>query len=722
MNSHDSEQTRRASGGPNPEIERYLVESTSGLSGDRELQLDVQAELQSHIDERVDELVEAGRPADEADAEALRAMGDLTELAPALLEGNARRLSVRARARQLVRFALPVAALLVLLLCRDLAPYQAVDVLRMLNGFAAGEEWGGGTSPSETRFTEQERLILYGDRDRPVGEQQRALWESEPDSPVYYGNHILDLASHYEEIGPTPEARLATLERELEHAEGLDPDNALYGLLLAAKMLDMAVDVDDEGTGMAVKNEAQLTAGLAELERALALPEMRRPQIAMAGERLRILGPPERMGELMERLATLVGIKLPEITDFRQLARIAGLAGERVAKRDGLDAARPLQEIGERLAKELNDGAFSLVEMLVVAAIVKESGERAARVHEAYGDAETATAIRARTERLLAPKARWDAEREDPKNGDGEFAMKYASSSLVHTLMPAIGAFPPRESYRPLRMLDYTVAEQILTCFILLFAFIITIGCALVALRRRFGARGDAIPILLLPSARFSLNVLAIALVVPLALRLLYLNLPLVGARDWFAFLMPQRLGIEGLLFGLSMLVLISLLIRDFVRRRCCELRIEAPAPAPAWHRKALIGMALVGAGSLMVPVPYLPHAAGGPAKVAMALLLLGLLLAACVAFWRGMFGDAKLGLYYGSFARSALPFFCAAIIIIGALARPLLLQREARLLANDTLMPTQTDGPGLSSTIEQNLAERLRDEFAAALSAERNP
>ncbi|MFT5129461.1 MAG: hypothetical protein ACI8W8_003083 [Rhodothermales bacterium] len=709
----------------NADIQRYLTESTTGLAGDRELQLDIQAELQSHLDERIDGLLQDGRSQEEAADEALRAMGELTELAPALLDGNARRLSTRARLRQALRVALPVAALLTLFFCSDLLPLSAIDNLNMLNGN------GGGSWPPDTaNLSEHERLILHGDPDRPSHEQQRAIWEAEPDNPVYYGNYIMQLAGYYEELAPTPEGRLAFFRREIARAESLDPDNAIYGLMLAARILDQAVEIDARGHGdkatvsMTVKDETQLEAGLAELQRSLALPGLGRRQIDILSERMRILGQPTRMVEQIQIIAMSASIRLPEVMDFRNLARISGLAGERVAEREGLAAAQPLLDIGERLARRLNDHGFCLIDALVVGAILEDCGRRAERVHAKHGDASAAAAIRARTERLIAPKTRWDARRkgETPEQREGEKTMHFAGSILTQMLMPAIGEYPAPEAYREGRLLDYTVAEQVAASILMLIGFVLVIGCALVALRRRFGARGDAIPILLLPTGRFTLRVLAIAIGLPLLLQAIYVRLPGVGARDYAVSLVPVRFGMELTLVGGAIVVLITLLIRDFVRRRCCELRIEAPAPAPAWHRKALIGMALVGAGSLMVPVPYLPHAAGGPAKVAMALLLLGLLLAACVAFWRGMFGDAKLGLYYGSFARSALPFFCAAIIIIGALARPLLLQREARLLANDTLMPTQTDGPGLSSTIEQNLAERLRDEFAAALSAERNP
>jgi hypothetical protein len=60
------------------------------------------------------------------------------------------------------------------------------------------------------------------------------------------------------------------------------------------------------------------------------------------------------------------------------------------------------------------------------------------------------------------------------------------------------------------------------------------------------------------------------------------------------------------------------------------------------------------------------------------------------------------------------LPFFWVAITVSACW-----LQREVRFLANDTLIPTQTDAPRWSK-IEQDLAEWLRTVFSAALSVEK--
>jgi hypothetical protein len=65
------------------------------------------------------------------------------------------------------------------------------------------------------------------------------------------------------------------------------------------------------------------------------------------------------------------------------------------------------------------------------------------------------------------------------------------------------------------------------------------------------------------------------------------------------------------------------------------------------------------------------------------------------------------------------LPFFCAAIIILGGIARPFLVERETRLLKQDTLIVAGVDTAGVT-TIEGQLTQRLRGEFAAALAAEK--
>jgi hypothetical protein len=64
--------------------------------------------------------------------------------------------------------------------------------------------------------------------------------------------------------------------------------------------------------------------------------------------------------------------------------------------------------------------------------------------------------------------------------------------------------------------------------------------------------------------------------------------------------------------------------------------------------------------------------------------------------------------------ARSLIPTFAAAVILICLTARPWLVHRERALLAADKVLVTGADEVGFSR-IENQLAERLKDAVESA-------
>ena len=73
-------------------IDDWLDRVTRRLAVDRELQLEVRLELRSHVEESMEEFRAAGRSESDARDEALRAVGDETELSEQLWRANRRRL------------------------------------------------------------------------------------------------------------------------------------------------------------------------------------------------------------------------------------------------------------------------------------------------------------------------------------------------------------------------------------------------------------------------------------------------------------------------------------------------------------------------------------------------------------------------------------------------------------------------------------------------------
>ena len=74
---------------------------------------------------------------------------------------------------------------------------------------------------------------MFGDTTRKTrSDQERAIWEKDPENKTYYANYLRILVGDYqkEDSGIS----FDYLEKEVRRGEELDPDNAFYNYILAA--------------------------------------------------------------------------------------------------------------------------------------------------------------------------------------------------------------------------------------------------------------------------------------------------------------------------------------------------------------------------------------------------------------------------------------------------------------------------------------------------------
>lgn len=674
-------------------MERYVAAATAGLKPDRELQLDVQAELRAHLEDRLkDEATAAGPTAGGGDAvdRALAALGPVTEVAGGLAAANRRRMTVRARGRLLLRWLLVPAAVVAAFFAVDLGP---LTVLAQFNTFGgdgysvfpgitalANFNWLPGNW-FKPRFTPEQQLILHGDLSRPTKAlQQRAIWEKHPASKVYYGNYLTYAMTTVDETHATPEL-MAALEADLDQGRKLEPDNARFDYILAGKLLRQAAEIKTPSTGKdkdgrsidgltwKVTDQAKLDRAMALLKDGLAKPELRRYSREMLLERLTIMGPPDSMLSNLEQIAVAAGVLLPDLSFCRQLARASVLYSEQLIAAGRTAEAVPFLNAWQTLAVQLNGDSFTLIDVLVEGAIASIGETRIPDLWLKAGQPQRAEIARQHAELLVKPVRDWRAKNKlaqnDPAWREQEQRLKKSGSILANLLLPAFGEWPAETALAPSRLMEYVLAEKMALALLALLLLAGMLGCGMIYLRWRVVAGGAAIPLLLLPTGRETLRILGYGIVLPVLGYYVYSRwLPFSGREYNLAVAWP-RLVAESVILLLLILGVTSHLAVSAVRRRCGTLGVEMPPS----RRFGLV---------------------------------------------KSLFGPRRFGLYYGSTARTLIPFLAMGVILLSLLAKPYLNLNERKLLRSDSLLRIDNAAGGFTS-VESQVTHRLTTEIRQA-------
>ena len=714
-------------------IRAFLETATAGLSDDRELQLDVQAELRVHFEDGEAELTAASLAPDVSLDRALKRLGAAPDLAAEMAAANRRRLKRRARLRLLMRALVIPAALLIAFVFSPLPLHDFRTTI------AVTSRVGDALSPPSRawrgrRFTDTEKLILNGAPDRQTETQrQRAIWEEFPENIVYLNNYLTRVFSDVR--ANSDEAAMAAFRRDLAAARELDPDNARYHYLLAAILLKQAAEITSISTGetedgqkiydyqWTVMDRDGLEEAMAELRRGLAKPALRRYNLNMLAERLAILGPPRSVLAQIRQISLTASVLLPDLASYRELTRAAFCYGRELAAAGRADEAELFLDAWQALAVQLNSDSFCLIDVLVVGALPRLAEDGIADLYRDLGQPDKAALTMANARRLAAPVRDWQEARKawQKTNERGlTQTLLQRGSALTRMLLPALGESPPEEDFRVGRLLEYVMLEKVLASGFSLLLFAAMCAAFLVMLRWRWRG-GAAAAILLLPDARTVLRVLALGIVLPLAGFWVYSRWLPIGGRDYaVSYVWPKTVA-AFLVLAVCVLVLTPLMAAAAIRERCAELGIETPpCGRRGFLRAAIAGAAFALAVGSLVPVSWL-QAPSGWARVlypaAAGIFGAALACGALVALVRALFPRPCHGAYYGTLGRSLVPILAMAVVLIGLLTGPYLARRETFLVQNDPLFGVSPDEPGFTR-VENRLAERLRRETAAAAAA----
>jgi hypothetical protein len=613
-----------------------------------------------------------------------------------------------------------VAAAAVTLWNWDLSHRYAIGTLEMLGGDVPVPFGVASPRALPARLTDAQRLLLEGDLSRPTrAEQQRAIWETDPDNRVYLGNYVTALAASSESL-PTD-----ALHRELEAARQVEPDNARFDYLEAAHLLNAAAEIKSEKTSedengkarmsysLAVRDREQLDTAMLVLQQGLAKPYWRRYSAEMLAEQLAVLGPARRLVDLVQRTAIAAGTLLPDLSKLRTLARASRLYGELLIAEGRLDEAVPFLEAWNTLAQHITTDSFTLIDLLVATAVANDAAESIPPLYRQMNRPADAERTATTAEVIAKPVNDWREQRKSADQSDGAALLQERGGVLASLLLPALGTWPEAREYEAGRMLEYTVFTEFLVAVVLLALFLVMVVSGIFAWRWRWSCNrqglsipGPAVP----PTATEIIRVIVIGVVLPLALFFAVTRwLPWSGHNYSIQSAAPRLMAEFGLLVMALTVIPLFICVRQ-AKRRCEDSGIETTR----WHARYLSG-AFICLGALLLVLGWLlPAGAGNVGRIAvmagLGCMAVALIAGVLLGVAQGMVGQARYARYYATAFSALVPMLALTIIVLGVGARSVLLRSEAHWIERDTLMQDR-ERVGFTR-LENDLVHKLRDDM----------
>ncbi len=600
--------------------------------------------------------------------------------------------------------------------------FGMVKAYRRLLAVATPE--GGTLSlPASTRrLAAADRLVLQGDPTRASNaRRQRAIWEAAPTNKVFFHHYLSSLLAEYESLGTNAVERYRFLAAEIETGRRIDPDNARLDFVLAAKLLEQAVESKTSVTGVTadgkarvrseqvVKDRAKLAEAMVLLQRGLKKPVYRRYVADMLAARLAILGSPRSLSDQILRLNLASDTPMPDLPLMRNLARGAGayaalLIGEKqaVAARPHLDAWKPL-------ALKLTADSFALIDVLMAAAVVKEAELRVPECYEQMGMAGKADEVRAETRALAAPLVAWNVRRnafqKDPAIRQQREDFGRHTGILAAMLLPALTEYPSEAELAPSRLIDYVLVEDLFFAVLtILMVVVMVVGVLrLRGLRKRLpdGAQTDGGQIWWKAAVRAVWCV-----ILPVAVYFVCTRFTSMGGRLYGLPYVWPRLIMQLEVLGVAMVLLNTVLAFS----RWVPVSLPAPGRARGSAVRWLVPAVLMGTAFLL-PVSWITSENQTASLVAisapMAVLLVALLGWAIAAR-----KASRRALPAGRYERTAgMILMCGlSVLVLTLVARGQLRLEERRCVRQETLLRVDPAVGGFT-VAEARLAQALRDQ-----------
>lgn len=700
------------------DLDKVLDNAVAGLVGDPELRLDVRRELLAHVED-----AKAALP-DQSESErlagALKALGPATDMAGALVESNRRRMQFRGWVRGLLTWAAAPAAVAVAVGIGMELLLRAGLIADVYRGNSSGIMHSALVGGAEGRgrlfrdLSDEEIFLMVGDTTRDDrAARQKAIWERYPGEVMYFGNYVSELLAA---ASPGEDAESeGDLEAVLQEGMRLEPDNARYPYQLAGLRLAQAVEkqfIETEGRpllAVEIKNPAAVDEAIQLLRQAFACPRYQRHTREVVTERLALLQEPGSLMEKISQFAFLHNVLLPDNSTLLEVARIAPRLADVLGDAGRAEDAAVLLRVWDHLPDVFRKDAFTLVDTLVVGAMIHMGQETVAPTWQALGRTDEAERVRRLAEQRGEPIQEFRQRTRDRDPLDDQ-VLKERASLLTGSLIPRLGESIDPASLTAGRRLDFVLVEQMWSLATIWVMTALMWGTLIIWVRWRKAAGAASAPFLLVPTARQAAVLFLAGVLAPIAAYALLSRLPVVGAREFSLPFLRYRFAAEFVLLALSVAGLSGWLAARFVRDRCAALAIGLP---PRGGRAAAVFGGLVALGWVLCwatgrwavesPMEWMALVVAGMA----ALLAAGLVLR---VMWRSLRAPSAWGLYWGTWGRTLTSVYAVAVVLLALATQPGLRRLERTWVRSDKIM--SLDKTGGFTRLESRMTQRILNEL----------
>ncbi|MBN1943509.1 MAG: hypothetical protein JW849_09485 [Phycisphaerae bacterium] len=728
----------------NDHNEKLIARLTDRLAGDPELQADVARELQTHLEDAEDEFREAGLDEEEAQNEAVKALGDPEDISRQLFQANRTRMRFRAVVRWAASLALLPAAIgvVVFVVAAPWTPWNMPVI---------PQPWFTSIPRAWTRsLTEEQVFILQGDpQAKDYVARARSISDRWPDDPIYYGDYFVTAQGKFHRKDEKLPLDLWNERMALaEKGEKVDPDNAFYNFVKAAWLINASCTLEDDpsrtiesmNTNGEIKPDSLYTItitdpagfqqGLKELHRGLQKPFYSSRTVDMLELRMSFLPPPRSMTDIISRITMQVSTLLPSLSDFRTLGKALGAYAVDLAEQ-GNPTAVKVARSEEQMADMIGAKSGTIIEILVAMAIRQNALANLELVgKELQKPALSKEAFQQRREQ----EELWRGLR----NGNPLSVEELRHAGMFWTILtPAIAGY--HVDFEPIRTVECFVVLEVALLLLLVGMVILSCGFGLVVLIWAiFCRRSTDKPILLFVGWRRIGKIVQVSIVIPLVAFGLYVIWQIYRSDAYGLNFTLGRWTVELVLLLCGVFALLLSMSYRAIRLRCLEVGLATP---PSITRRKRIGFLIATGLILLVCGIYIVGWWAGPLRLdylkgrywippfAFVSALIGesgassspkflieTFLAIVVLFFfvvwflsEGveLFRRGRKG-FRRTFIRSAMPILCAAVIVMGLALGGLLSLGErcaARRVTGSAAMSIQGE-------IERSDFRLLREKF----------
>jgi hypothetical protein len=711
-------------------LEKLLDDLTVGLEADPEVRLDVKSELRSHLEEKIEENLRSGLNEEESAKQALKAFGDTVCISDGIAAANTGKMSLRGKLRVLAGALLIPAVIICAFISFNPAKMQiSFSPGHLMEGsacFADKLGWRDKDFWFLERYTPDEKLILYGDKNRKSrAEQQKAIWERFPNDKVYLANYILMLLAEKKKDKAWGE----TMSSMLKIAKRLDPDNAFYdyvntGLLVEKglkeeskrkRVMKNGKETVKEEFFFTVKDRKLMDEAVEAYLAGTRKKYYRTYIMDMLRRRLDIMGKPLSIVENIRQIAVSAGVLLPHLSNLRSTVRSTLGYAEILQKEGRQQEALRIIAPWKPFLKQITEDANFLIDVLVDVAIAAIGEKTIPEIYRKAGKTKLAEAAGHELKMILEPYKNWKAEIAE-NNIDLKVLEK--TGVLAAMLLPALGKMDySEEDFAVSNKIEYTALEKF--AVVVLNALFMTgmIGALLTALYWRLRSGRKAL--LLAPSAGLVGRILLLGIILPLAVYLLVSISGILGGHEYNISSNFIALGAQFIILLTVIPALIFIMIRKHTRRRCRELDIAYPESGKS-RVDQIIGITaiLYFLVFAILPLRYSPPQGELPLSIMIvgwigAIIVVACIIVLIVRYLLTIFSDGKYALYYGALAKTLTPVLALALIFMTLLVIPYLEWRESDLIGKDKIL---YGTPKSFTHAEYQVVQRLKNGILKAM------